>query len=119
MPPEYEAMKAAAVKSFSDQWFWLGNTAPIPWKVRPYVFLWGKHHQGGDVVDNVPGTLYDALVEAKVLKDDNATWCPGAIHDLTHSNAPPRTSLLLAPWIPFAQSEAQEKEVRKWLQIIE
>ena len=117
MPKKYEDMKAAAVKSFFDQWLWLGNTTPIPWKVRPYVFFWGKHHQAGDVVDNIPGTLYDALVEAGVLRDDNATWCPGSIHDLTHSNAPPRTDILLAPWMPFAQSAEQEKEIREWLRI--
>lgn len=117
MPPEYEAMKAEAIESFSDQWLWLGHTSPIPWKVRPYVFFWGKHHQGGDFADNVPGTLYDALVQAGVLKDDNGTWCPGAVPDLVHSKAPPQTDVLLAPWIPFAQSEAQGKEIREWLRI--
>ena len=118
MPQAYTQMKAAAVESFADQWLMeLGNASPIPWPVRPYIFLWGKHRRSGDVGDNIPGTLYDALVEAKVMKGDSAMWLPGSIHDLVHSNAPPRTDILLAPWVPFSQSLEQIKEIMEWLRI--
>lgn len=118
MPEHYKDMKDEALQSFSIQWsIELGNKAPIPWRVRPYVFLWGKHRRSGDVVDNVPGTLYDALVQAGVLKADSAMWCPGSVHDLVHSNASPRTDILLAPWMPFSQSLEQIKEIMEWLRI--
>ena len=118
MPQPYINMKAAAMREFRVQWREMGMTAPLPCKCRPYVFAWGRHHQSKDMVDNLPGTLYDALVEAGVLRDDSAKWCPGSIHDLVHSKAKPRIDILLAPWIPFSQSLDQFKEVIDWLKIV-
>jgi hypothetical protein len=117
MPEHYIEMKAAAADDFAIQWRQLGLIDPLPYKVRPYIFAWGKHLQSQDVVDNLPGTLYDALVEAGVLRNDSAMWCPGSIHDLVHSKAPPRVDILLAPWLPFSQSLGQIKEVMDWLKI--
>lgn len=117
MPEHYTEMKAAAAEDFAIQWRFLGQVQPLPYKIRPYIFAWGKHRQSQDVVDNLPGTLYDALVLAQVLKNDSAMWCPGSIHDLVHSQAPPRIDILLAPWLPFSQSLNQIKEVMDWLKI--
>ena len=117
MPPEYDEMKRAATVEFALQWRTLGQTQPLPYKVRPYIFAWGRHDTSQDMVNNFPGTLYDALVQAGVLKNDNAMWCPGAVPDLVHSQAEPRVDILLAPWLPFAQSMEQFQEVLAWLRI--
>ena len=117
MPENYVDMKAAAVASFMDQWQSLGFDKCIDWRVRPYVFAWGKHYQSQDIVDNFPGTLYDGLVEAGVLKDDSAMWCPGSVHELNHSKKlPPTVDILLAPWVPFVESMGQLVEVIEWLE---
>jgi hypothetical protein len=117
MPEHYAEMKTAAAEDFATQWRFLGQVQPVQYKIRPYIFAWGRHRQSQDMVDNLPGTLYDALVLAKVLKDDSAKWCPGSIHDLIHSHASPRVDILLAPWLPFSQSLAQITEVIDWLRI--
>lgn len=114
---KYEAMKKTAATEFLCQWRELGQAGPIAYPVRPYVFAWGKHRQSQDIVDNFPGTIYDALVDAKVLRGDSAKWCPGSFHELIHSPSSPRVDILLAPWVPFTQSIDQLAEIRRWLAI--
>jgi hypothetical protein len=118
MPQHYIDMKMLAMREFELQWREMGMTAPLPYKCRPYVFAWGRHNRAQDMVDNLPGTLYDALVEAGVVKNDSSMWCPGSVHDMVHSKAEPRIDILLAPWIPFSQSLEQFKEVIDWLKIV-
>lgn len=115
MPESYVDMKAAAVTSFMDQWRSLGFYECIDWQVRPYVFAWGRHYRSQDIVDNFPGTLYDALVEAGVLRNDSAKWCPGSVHELGHSKDLPTVDILLAPWTPFVESMGQLAEIIEWL----
>ena len=115
MPQEYVQMKSAAVKSFSDQWKAIGQSTPVDHQVRCYMFFRGKHSQAIDYVDNAPGTLYDALVEAKILTNDNGKHAPGGDHDLEHSKAPPIVDILIAPWLPFKDSMLQMNEVAEWL----
>lgn len=115
--PRYEAMKSAATSEFICQWRDLGQPGPIAYPIRPYVFAWGKHHQAQDVVDNLPGVFYDALVDARVLQNDSMKWCPGSVHEMAHSRCPPRVDILLAPWLPFARSMAQFSEICDWLAI--
>lgn len=115
MPKEYRVMKAAAVRSFSAQWEAVGQSTPIEYPARCYMFFRGKHSRASDYVDNVPGTLYDAIVESKILTNDNGLHAPGGDHDLEYSKAPPIVDILIAPWLPFKDSMLQMNEVAEWL----
>ena len=115
MPHDYVAMKAGAVKSFSAQWKAIGQSTPIAHQVRCYMFFRGKHSRASDYVDNVPGTLYDALVESKILTNDNGLHAPSGDHDLEYSKAPPIVDILIAPWLPFKDSMLQMNEIAEWL----
>lgn len=115
MPPEYKAMKSAAVRSFSQQWESIGQATPIDHQVRCYMVFRGKHSRACDYVDNAPGTLYDALVEASVLTNDNGLHSPGGVHDLEYSKSPPIVDILIAPWLPFKDSIGQMYEISEWI----
>jgi hypothetical protein len=110
-------MKKAAAAEFMCQWRECKQTGPIAHPVRPYVFAWGRHRRSQDIVDNFPGTFYDAFVDAEILRGDSAKWCPGSFHEMIHSPSPPRVDILLAPWLSFSQSIEQFAEIRRWLAI--
>ena len=117
MPKNYKACQRAMIATFTKQWEGLGRTAPIEYQVRPYVLAWGKHYRGGDMVDNIPGAIYDALVKAEVIRGDNGMKAPGSFHDLVWSEAPPVCDILLAPWLPMSQTGRQFKEIQEWLKV--
>lgn len=80
------------------------------------MFFVGKHSRSSDYVDNVPGTIYDAMVAVGIIANDNGLHAPGGIHDLEHdTKTKPRLHILIAPWIPFADSLEQLAEVCDWL----
>jgi hypothetical protein len=83
----------------------------IDYPVRIYVFLWGRHRRSGDMVDNIPGAICDALEKAKIVLRDSAKWMPGAVYDLVWSDGPPKGIIALAPWLPISQSFEQMQEI--------
>jgi Holliday junction resolvase RusA-like endonuclease len=116
MPTEYQEMKASAIASFKRQWRDLNQSSSIDHKVRVYMIFRGKHSRSSDYVDNVPGTLYDALTQAQILRSDNGLWSPGGIHDLDHSSKQsPRVDVFIAPWLPFLDSIGQISEIIDFL----
>lgn len=116
MPVDYTEMKAKASACLLQQWTDLGKSSPIEYKVRVYMFFVGKHSRSSDYVDNVPGTIYDAMVAVGIILNDNGLHAPGGIHDLEHyTTLRPRLDILIAPWLPFADSLEQFAEVCDWL----
>jgi hypothetical protein len=85
---------------------------PVPdYQIRFYVSLFGRHSRAGDVVDNIPGTLYDAATKAEIIRGDSSKLAPGSTHDLHWSKDPPITYLAIAPWLPATKTPAQAIEV--------
>jgi len=64
-PHEYQRWKRDAVAALMAQY----HGQPLS-GVSVSILLQGKHSRRGDA-DNIAGAILDALVQAKVLKDDN------------------------------------------------
>lgn len=97
MPKNYRQWMAKTVRNFRSQAKSAGLDREISWPVRVFVLRQGKHDRSGDGIDNVPGALADALVKARVLKDDNSLKLPGAVSDLEHN-----AKMAPITWIAFA-----------------
>jgi hypothetical protein len=117
MPRKYVDCKGRVRSGFHDQWQSLGMTEPVDYQIRLYVLAWGRHSRRGDMVDNIPGTIADCLVEAEVISDDNAKRAPGALYDMVYCQSPPRFDILIAPWMPLAESMEQFAEIIDWLRL--
>jgi Holliday junction resolvase RusA-like endonuclease len=72
MPENYRKWKAMAIARFRRQY----DRQPID-EAEIEVLLHGKHHRSGDS-DNVLGSILDALVQAKIIRDDNMVAVPAA-----------------------------------------
>lgn len=66
LPVRYRHWKDAAICSLSMQWH---GVIPLE-STSVKIVLKGKHHRGSDI-DNIAGSVLDALVQAKVLRNDN------------------------------------------------
>ena len=102
-----------AIHSFGLQREALGLET-IRYQMRIYVLLKGKHNRAGDMVDNIPGSICDALVHAKAITNDSAMWAPGAIYELEWSNEPPTGFVAIAPWLRLAESNDQLIEILEY-----
>lgn len=110
MPENYVNWKAATIRSFRLQRIEL-QIPKIHYPSRIYVLLRGRHNRSGDMVDNIPGAICDALVQSRILIDDNAKQAPGAIYELKWSKDPPTGFIAIAPWLNLADSQQQIKEI--------
>jgi Holliday junction resolvase RusA-like endonuclease len=61
--------KNNAIASLAKQKEGMGAEFPLR-GVAIAISLRGKHHRGSDI-DNIAGSLLDALVQSKILKNDN------------------------------------------------
>jgi Holliday junction resolvase RusA-like endonuclease len=110
MPQNYRNWKAGAIRSFQRQALEI-KIPPIDYQTRIYVILKGKHNRSGDMVDNIPGSICDALVQANVIPNDSSKWVPSAIYELEWSKAPPIGYVAIAPWLPLGRSGNQLSEI--------
>jgi Holliday junction resolvase RusA-like endonuclease len=110
MPENYRRWKAEAIRSFQRQAQEI-KIPPIDYQIRIYVLLRGKHNRSGDMVDNIPGSICDALVQAEIIPNDSSKWAPSAIYELEWSKAPPIGYVAIAPWLPLRQSSEQLTEI--------
>ena len=103
LPMKYRNWKNNAIASLTKQKE--GMEAEFPLRgVVIAICLRGKHHRGSDS-DNILGSILDALVQAKVLKNDNMTAVTGASIYLLHSEDAPTVTLsilvgMTSPHIP-------------------
>ena len=110
LPKDYRQWKIQAIAAFVQQKESMGiNTITHP--IRYYVFFSGKHNRRGDLIDNYPGALADALVDAGVLTSDNAKAAPAAIYEFNWSKEPPTVVVAIAPYVPLAQAGEQIQEI--------
>jgi Holliday junction resolvase RusA-like endonuclease len=65
MPENYRAWKQKAIRQLRRQY--VGGLIE---QAEIEIILHGKHSRRGDC-DNISGSLLDALVQAKILRDDN------------------------------------------------
>lgn len=88
LPKDYRQWKNSAIESLRSQF--TGDTIFDP--VRVKVLLSGKHNRQGDT-DNVIGSILDALVQAKILVDDNMAHVVEIAIRLEHSKAEPTATI--------------------------
>lgn len=93
MPPKYRQWKLGAIAEFKRQW---GARGAITVPVAISISLRGKHSRRGDL-DNVAGSILDALQDAGVLRNDNSKAVPSLLIRLAHDPAiTPFASITLA-----------------------
>jgi Holliday junction resolvase RusA-like endonuclease len=89
MPPEYQRWMSAAVLQLRKQWDQRPTLDTVDCLT---VYLWGREKRGD--VDNLAGSVLDALVKAKVLANDGVRNVP-ALHVEWHQSIVPHIHLLL------------------------
>lgn len=106
---DYAQWKTSAAREFARQAKLMGVPMPIPWPVTFMVLFVGKHRLSKDVIDNLPGAIADALVDAGVLKGDNSNQAPGAAYNMIHSPDEPMAYIAIAPALAAKRRKAQAK----------
>jgi Holliday junction resolvase RusA-like endonuclease len=89
MPEHYRQWKRAASSLFRQS-LQPVTSYPITISIR----LTGKHSRRGDI-DNISGSILDALVQAGTLEDDNLTKITGLSISLSYSKAQPEISITI------------------------
>jgi len=112
---EYKKWKERACDEFVIQSAVTDIPRPIQWPIHFIVLFTGKHHLGQDYIDNVPGAVADALVDAQVLARDNGKAAPGAAYHLSHSNAEPKAYIAIAPATDVRGLAGQLIELADWM----
>jgi Holliday junction resolvase RusA-like endonuclease len=111
MPEKYADWQGKAIRSLREAATEIG-IPQLDYQLRLYLILFGKHRRSGDMIDNIPGAIADALVKAEVISNDSSMIAPGAIYDLHWSQKhPPIGYIALAPWLPTGQSFGQHREI--------
>ena len=90
MPTHYQEWMRQHVRAFEDWW---DGRPTISNPILAYLDLYGKHNRSGDA-DNTIGSVLDALVKAKVIRDDNMLRNPGEGAHLYYSAKLPPTAIL-------------------------
>lgn len=88
-PHRYNSWKKGAIADLCSQY----RGDPID-RAVVNVWLHGKHSRRGDG-DNVMGAIWDALVQAKVLSEDNMKRLPAGAFDLEWSKDEPTATILV------------------------
>jgi hypothetical protein len=112
----YKTWKERACGEFVVQSKIADIPRPIQWPVHFIVLFTGKHHLGQDYIDNVPGAVADALVDAKILAKDNGNAAPGAAYHLSHSSAAPKAYIAIAPATGLRGLAGQLMEIADYLE---
>lgn len=87
----YSDWKQCAISDIASQW----RSDPLE-QAEVTIGLTGKHNRQGDA-DNVAGAVLDALVQAKVLVDDNMKRVPSlTIHLDYQKKAEPKAVVMLS-----------------------
>ena len=90
-PHRYNEWKRGAIADISGQW----KQQPLE-QAEVTISLTGKHNRQGDA-DNVAGSILDALVQARVLVDDNMKRVPSLTIALDwKKKAAPRAVVVLS-----------------------
>ena len=117
-PEAYQTWKANAISQLKREALAMGLREKISHPVRYTCWFFGRHDRGKDYIDNAPGAIADALVEAGLWAGDNGTNGPAASYELFWSKAAPTTWIALAPRISTAPAEAiaeaQEQAEELW-----
>ena len=80
IPKKYRQWKDGAIAEFKRQW---GDRSPLGHPVSVSISLRGKHYKGSDL-DNLAGSILDALQQAGILKNDNCGHVPSLSIRLAH-----------------------------------
>lgn len=88
MPRRYREWKTGAIAELTCQAYELGIDTPLS-GVSIAITLNGKHPRRGDL-DNISGSILDALVQSHVLKDDSLAHVQSLAIALNWSKNPPR-----------------------------
>jgi len=83
IPPKYRQWKLGEIAEFQHQW---GNRPTITEPIAIAIHLRGKHYKGSDL-DNLAGSIMDALQQAGVIKNDNCGHIPSLSIRLAHDPA--------------------------------
>lgn len=118
MPASYREWQATFKEAIAPQVSSLGLTK-IDWPYRFYVVAYGKVDRSADMIDNIPGTMADALVDQGVLLKDNSKQAPEAMYCLHWCKKPPVTAIAIAPLIPMLtrteEAIAQQQEIVQYI----
>jgi Holliday junction resolvase RusA-like endonuclease len=96
MPHKYKDWKEAAVSEFRFQALEMRLPEPIT-SCQIAITLKGNHSRRGDL-DNVSGSLLDALVKANILSNDNMTVIYALSIKLDwNKKQPPTAEILILP----------------------
>jgi Holliday junction resolvase RusA-like endonuclease len=90
MPKNYVDNQKELIELFSQQ----APEKPLE-KIKLDVMIYGKYPRRGDC-DNITGSIMDALVKAKVIKNDNLNVIPHQSFDLFYDETlPPKIKVSL------------------------
>ena len=93
IPQKYRHWKDGAIAELQRQW---GNRPTIAEPIAIAIHLRGKHYKGSDL-DNMAGSIMDALQQAGVIKNDNCGHVPSLSIRLAHDPAiAPFTTIVFA-----------------------
>lgn len=93
MPPAYRNWKATAIAAFRNQAAHQGIISPMR-RATITINLVGKHPRRSDC-DNLAGSVLDALVQSRVLANDNLNCVPSLAIALSWSKASPIAEITL------------------------
>jgi hypothetical protein len=112
---KYKNWKQKACGEFVVQSVVADIPRPIQWPVHLIVLFTGKHLRARDYIDNVPGAIADALVDAQVLAGDNGKVAPGAAYHLRYSDSDPKAYIAIAPATDVRGLAGQLIELADWM----
>jgi Holliday junction resolvase RusA-like endonuclease len=95
MPKSYQTWKDGAIAELRMQSSHLRDRLPLE-GVGIDITLSGKHSRRGDL-DNISGSVLDALVQSGVLRNDNLVCVLALAVRLHYGKAEPTTQITIAP----------------------
>lgn len=95
MPKSYQHWKSGAIVDFRLQFAALGQADPLE-GVGVDILLSGKHSRKGDL-DNISGSILDALVQGGILRNDNLICVLALSIRLEYGKAEPTTQISIVP----------------------
>ena len=96
LPQNYRDWKDNAIRELKAQ----HSGTAIANPVCVDIVLMGKHGRRGDG-DNIEGSIWDAMVQANIVADDNLKHIPAMSLQLFYGNESPSTLIRISPEIPL------------------
>jgi Holliday junction resolvase RusA-like endonuclease len=103
MPENYTRWKEYAIRSFEQQKQGYDDLFPIR-QCSIKIIIRGAHSKRGDA-DNITGSIFDALVQAKVLRNDNLT----CIQEFSFKFTPTKESVIACIVLNPMESHIKQK----------